>query len=79
MITAKKMFEELGFEKVGQNIYTIYYQKKRLELKIDIEFWFDIKTYDIRRLLDGKEMPVNISIKLHKAITQQMKELGWLE
>jgi len=71
-MTAKEMFEALGYEQKTQD-NVIWY----LDIKNDSAIAFDIKekyywTYD------GYD-PLNINIKLHNAITQKMKELGWIE
>ena len=68
-MTAEEMFKELGYEKRLNAFF----------IEFDTEFdriIFDLKT--------KKYIPIyinlveSISIKLHKAITKQMEELGWL-
>jgi hypothetical protein len=66
MKTAKEMFEELGYRKMDTSAPTIAY------VRVFDEIWFNTnrKTYSS---LYG------IGIDVHKAIHQQMKELGWLD
>lgn len=64
--TAQEMFEELGYHKEKKIVggYISYFC-------CDYEIMFD---------LNEKEYSASeITIELHKAITQQMKELGWLD
>jgi len=69
---AKEMFEELGFEFVDENRYSgvcIIYRKPYS--KVEVFFIKSVKTYCLYNSRD-------VSVELHKAITQQLKELGWL-
>lgn len=74
MIKAEKMFEELGYKKTINPIDErdiVYYRAigmtaPTLHFK---NFGVEIVSFNDRDI---------ISIKLHKAIHQQMKELGWL-
>lgn len=80
-MTAKEMFEELGFKLYIDNVI-----EKSYRIKHDENFsgndpfnWdyvsFDLKdkTYKVDSMIDG------IDIKLHKAIHKQCDELGWIE
>ena len=72
-MTAKEMFEELGYEqKIKNNV--IYYFKK-----IHIPKSYII--YSINFINDNKEIFIskNIDIKELKAINKQCEELGWIK
>ena len=64
--TAKEMFEELGFKKIDTSDSTILYVRGFDEV------WFNIPLKSYSSLY-------RITIELHKAIHQQLKELGWLD
>ena len=73
MPTAEKMFEKLGYEPTKTIIDVFGYTKTGVRF-----IWFDRYTrqYRCRDLIhDG----MTLSIEEHKAIHQQMKELGWLD
>lgn len=85
MKTAKEMFEELGFKKTKTYGRFIQFIKPCRPLNWDSEysivFALKEKQYQVcvansRPNWTGS-MPV--SIPLYLAITQQMKELGWIE
>lgn len=68
-MTAKEMFEELGFTfRTGLIGYILYEDKK-------------IGTYICFCEHDRKYFSkvIGTDTKLHQAITKQMKELGWIE
>lgn len=73
-MSAKEMFEELGYECL-ETEYNIYYY---LEFRdygddtFDLGIKFDFSNQEIFCELD-------IDIPLLKAINQQCKELGWIE
>ena len=84
-LTAKEMFKELGFEQVKNNEKGILYQG--ITKKDDIynedryfDFMHDTKSYAkwFKTEFDSKATMQRISFKYHKALTQQLKELGWL-
>ena len=85
MKTAKEMFEELGYEYihlVKTILYDddVYYYKNELNPRSDynrIWFFLNKQEYSINKLFMGSS--AYIDIKLHHAIHQQMKELGWIE
>ena len=64
-MTAKEMFEELGYEENYHIAYIMFYSEKE-----DRYIWFfkDTKTIEIR---------FDISMALLKAINKQIEELGW--
>ena len=63
------MFKELGYE-VEKNKYYLEYRKKRWEEEY-VYFYLEEKKYNCGLY--------QINAELHKAITQQMVELGWLD
>lgn len=72
-MNAKEMLNALGFEKVthindDEEIFQIDYMKVDMML----EFWIKDKKYYFE-----KNTP-SVSIELHKAIHQQLIELGWI-
>jgi hypothetical protein len=80
-MTAKEMFEALGYK------YKRYYSQiivaKGNQLN-ERSFVFDLdeKTYTptlMEELDDNEYRPLPIIATEHQAITQQMKELGWIE
>ena len=83
---AKEMFEALGYRKAnsGNDNWLIRYCKlfrdeDKEEVNYVISFWGETKTYDTTEMKDNFNWGLDISKELHEAITQQMKELGWLE
>ena len=67
-MTTLDMFKKFGYlTRIRTNEY-VQFKGKCL---YTITFWFVDKTYDCEQSFIG--------IDLHKAITQQMKELGWIE
>ena len=81
MRTAKEMFEEIGYslDTHEQNIDVapgdlFYANQNDLWISFDSRY----KTYQVGHGLElGKLVDINKS--MHVAITQQMKELGWLD
>lgn len=74
MKTAKEMFEELGFEKLS---YEFSFTNENEDY---VEFDLKRKTYMcICHFNYEHPTAFNISSELHQAITQQMKELGWIK
>ena len=81
MKTAKEMFEALGYD------YTYYATQivivdERQGREKGIVFNFDEKNYTaslMEEITDYEYIPLPINAKEHLAITQQMKELGWLK
>ena len=76
MKTARELFEELGYEYNRYNNSIKYFDNS------GTSFWYCSITFD----LTNKEYSVrenddytSVDVKLHKAITKQMEELGWLE
>lgn len=75
-MTAKEMFEELGFTKSEDNYFISYTNDK----VINYTFVFS-KEYECVELLSSVEGKIHyftrLSKKLLKAINKQVEELGW--
>lgn len=71
--TAKEMFEKLGFSIDEQDEEVIAYSDENYR----VLFYFINKTYSFYRREDDVSSWVHVVV--HQAITQQLKELGWLE
>lgn len=74
-MSAKEMFKELGyikFEFESEIVYKFIYKDICI---IRVSFDKFIRTYSINK----RNQTVSVGIELHKAITKQMKELGWIE
>lgn len=71
-MTAKEMFEELGFKQIRNNEDWMLYES----IYDDFMIYFDkeFRTYTFK----CNNLPVNVDIAEHMAITKQMKELGWI-
>lgn len=70
--SAEGMFEKLGYTLDAKAEDCMSYSNKNNQL-----FFYEFdKTYSFRRLED--DMSEWVGVELHQAITQQMKELGWL-
>lgn len=68
-MTAKKMFESLGYE------YSKYYDRNRIiqyynEQKNEFVFWIEEQEFSASEF--------SITVDEFKAIQQQMRELGWI-
>ena len=72
-MTAKKMFEELGYTCMNSE-GVITYRKHIGTCVCEIDFWFDFEEYSSIETL-GRLL---IDADTHKAITKQLEELGWL-
>lgn len=80
--TAKEMFEELGYEcSINQVARTITYTNNEptsINKRLTIKFRQHDYTLS-HESFDGYPLTTYVDIGLHLAITQQMKELGWIE
>ena len=76
-MTAKKMFEELGYTYRDYKFMDEYYQEINFEedKRKSIEFYKTDKTLWLTYDYDL----IKIDLKTFSAIYQQVKELGWLE
>jgi hypothetical protein len=79
-MTAKEMFEELGYEQTINSDYLIeYVAHNRVNGFVYISFDFLSKGYELGFSDDyGQSRPIITTIKEHEAITQQLKELSWI-
>ena len=85
-MTAKEMFEELGYEQPKEEeIYNfniemekclIYIKRHETGELTRLWFWIDSKTHSSSYLRGTSG--VQITEQLNKAIQQKRKELGWL-
>ena len=79
--TAREMFKELGYECDDSYDDCIYFTKYFQGTKVNFQICFDlkIKQCELNADCDCKGLILSFDEKEHKAIHQQMKELGWLE
>lgn len=82
-MTAKEMFKVLGWKlgklKDDEKDYIVYYQKKDGSAEYDLDFYLEDKSYYSYGYAKGYNINCPLSVDEHKAIHQQMKELGWIE
>lgn len=83
-MTAKEMFEKLGYKKCDKsNKRVLGYKKIFMRNDYFIEFGIETKQFIIYRetfKLDEIIDEIRVcNFDEYKAITQQMKELGWLD
>ena len=91
-MSAKEMFEELGYKEYSNDNLSLSYRKKSKRERINymVVFYFSDNSYQIfsqsysSKLLKEKRYlpiyePYRIDKEMHKAINQQCKELGWYE
>lgn len=73
-MSAKEMFEELGYEVYKGFCYIEYTKKESINR-------YQCDSYQIRFYENDKKISIyqNLSLSELKAITQQCKELGWIE
>ena len=76
------MFKALGWELVDSpedyRNEIIYYTKTQGSVVYDLDFYLDDKTYEVYGTAKGHGINYPLNAQEHLAITQQMKELGWL-
>lgn len=80
-MTAQKMFEELGlelYEKADKNKVWYVTKDRHNGVYWRIVFYLFDQTYTIWSDQKCIDYQVHIDTKIHKAIHQQMKELGWI-
>lgn len=87
-MSAKEMFEALGFQEIntGNRNWLIRFNKVvRINdddyKDVNISFWISDKFYECTDWANGPDLDIwgsHINSELHQAITQQMKELGWI-
>ena len=76
-MTAREMFEELGYNIVYENNDYLEY------VRIDPFVYRSLIKFDYGRQIVFKRnsnlLPLGVTSEEHKAIHQQLKELGWLD
>ena len=78
-MTAKKLFEMLDYKQTINSDYLIeYIADKGGNDFVYIRFYFLSKGYEVGYFDGYIYTAMETSIKEHEAITQQMKELGWI-
>ena len=78
-MNAQEIFEKLGYER--HRFIDILYVKTKKKTRHTVVFFSEekkFKCYVNERYACSIGVSEKVSIKLHQAITQQMKELGWL-
>lgn len=75
-MTAKEMFKNLGYKQDKKSNYIIYYHNLKFNREYQVEFNFNYKTIEVRKL-GFKIESHTINLKLNKAIQKQIAELGW--
>ena len=78
--TAKEMFEELGFSYSKTFMDILYTNKKGLMVRFGI--FSEGYTFGIPKeiiVINEDEYSLEVGSKVHKAICQQCKELGWVK
>ena len=76
-MSAKDMFEDLGFELTGKDEYFITYSKRAL---VDYDIVFCVFEKCVEVVPSIKELPhtfSRIELSLLKAINKQVEELNW--
>lgn len=79
-MSAKEMFEELGYEQVKGQTFTAYKFKNTISDTYIIEFDLLEKKIEIYLQSDSPftpNYPYSINTQELKAINKQVKELGW--
>ena len=81
MKTAEEMFNDLNYEKKEDSDSLLLYQYKNpYDMHFGIFFWKSSKSYQHRlKEQDGRESAWHTTVDEHKAIYQQLKEMGWLD
>ena len=80
-MTAKEMFEKLGYEQTIDNNFYMTYQGETsmITRKYDIVFCKGDKTVELDNRKWSEEAFFVLNRRIFLAITQQMGELGWLK
>lgn len=76
--TAKEMFGELGFKCAKYVFVQVYENESGIKIKFDIldrNYTFGVPVEPTKE----KYRSLIVGNSIHKAIHQQMKELGWLD
>jgi len=86
-MTAKEMFENLGWKKVKnpevlEPKFDDYYSRGDIVYEYNNESGLACRLYLINRVFGfalSNSLAVEESVEFHLALHQQMKELGWIE
>lgn len=74
-MTAKKMFEELGYEYITYGKDVIFTKEFGYAT---VELYFDVETKNLI-IQSNKNIAFEFNIKELKAINKQIEELGWMK
>ena len=75
-MTAREMFEKLGYEVLELFGYVCVRYKKKQRPNSEWDYGREI---NFRRSDKSYTIYGTVTLELNQAITQQMKELGWIE
>ena len=79
-MNAKEMFEALGYKEKPKNGNWLRFKEERQFRTNTISFDLQGKSYSTHATDEfGDTVYFGVTNELHLAITQQMKELGWLK
>lgn len=91
-MSAKEMFEKLGYKQLSNDNIAISYKNNFKKDKVNymVVFYFSDNNYQIfkqsystRLLKENLYLPIyepyRVSKELHEAINKQVEELGWLD
>ena len=71
-MTAEQMFEALGYVRLVEDKNIMIWMGNHDDI------WIEFDLVESKYFITKYEEATSIKVSLHKAITQQMKELGWL-
>lgn len=75
-MSAKDMFEKLGYKQDKTNKYIVYYKPLKFFRELQIVFNLHFQSIEVRRT--GQYLLSNpISLQELQAINKQIEELGW--
>lgn len=74
-MSAREMFEKLGYICDKQDDYIVYWKPLKLNRELQIEFNFKFRTVEKRKVSDMRCEVINL--RELKAINKQVEELGW--
>ena len=81
-MTAQDIFKALGWElgerKDEYSDDILYYQKKQGSATYDLDFYLQDKTYWSYGYVHGRNINCPLNAQELRAVTRQMKELGWI-
>ena len=78
-MTAKEMFNEIGYYSHDNVNDCLTFVKEQGSVVYYIEFYLGEFSYESYGIAKGYDITNPIGVKMHSAITQQMKELGWIK